>query len=67
MSATAVILIVVAVAVLNDTFLVASAPNGPEWYHLLVPQSMTPVGYWPLSAWFWPARRPRPSCRDTRR
>ena len=37
--------------VLKLTLLVVKAPQGAEWYHLLVPQSTTPVGYWPFSGW----------------
>jgi hypothetical protein len=36
-------------APLKPTLLVVNSPNGPEWYHAFVPQSMTPAGYCPLS------------------
>src|SRR5437773_10564526 len=39
-------------APLKLTLFVVNAPNGPERYQPLVPQSMTPVGYWPLNARF---------------
>src|SRR5262249_40987466 len=37
-------------APLNETLLVLKGPYGPDKYQPLVPQSMTPLGYWPLSA-----------------
>src|SRR5215207_10068182 len=33
---------------LNEALLLVRAPQGPEWYHWLVPQLMTLVGYCPL-------------------
>ncbi len=40
----------------KETLLVVKAPYGPECHHWLLPQSITPGGYCPLSAWFSPAR-----------
>src|SRR5262249_17137018 len=36
---------------LNPTLLVVKAPYGPDRYQRLLPQSMTPLGYWPFSRW----------------
>ena len=37
---------------LKVTFFVVKRPQGLECHHrLLVPQLITPVGYWPLRTW----------------
>src|SRR5205807_503568 len=41
---------------LTLTLLVVNWPQGAERYQGPLPQSMTPLGYWPLRLRSWPAR-----------